>query len=331
MSNQGTKQIPAGMKVARFILSKNELGAVIPLVALCVIVAFINPRFFSIANFLDILRTTSFFVLIGVALTFLMTAGGMDLSVGSTLSMAGVVAAYCSRIGLPVIVCVIVALLAGALVGAFNGFAIVKMGQPPFITTMAVDYIVKGAIVLATGGDTVTGVSSSFKQIGQYNFFDTIPIPILYGIILVIIGYILLMKTKLGRAVSAIGGNQETAHLAGISVTKIRFLIFVAVSVCASLCGVIYAARFSGGMVSTGDGYNLKIMGAVIIGGTSWKGGNGTILGTVLGCLLMTVITNFLVMCGVSTQAQQLIFGIILVIAIFIDKWRRTLLSGGLG
>ena len=119
--------------------------------------------------------------------------------------------------------------------------------------------------------------------------------------------------------------------MAGINVTKIRFLIFVAVSVSAALCGVIYAARFSGGMVSTGDGYNLKIMGAVIIGGTSWKGGNGTIIGTVLGCLLMAVITNFLVMCGVSTQAQQLIFGIILVVAIFIDKWRRAALSGGLG
>ncbi len=329
MSNQ--KEISTGKRIARLILSKNELGAVIPLLGLCLIVVFINPKFFGLENFLDILRTTSFTILIGVALTFLMTAGGMDLSVGSTLSMAGVIAAYCSRIGLPLPLCILIPLLAGACVGAFNGFAIVKMDQPPFITTMAVDYIVKGAVVLATKGNTVTGVTKSFKRLGQYRLFGLIPIPILYGLIFVIIGYIILNKTKLGRAIAAIGGNPETAHLAGIDVIKIRFLIFVAVSVSASLCGVIYAARFSSGIVSAGDGYNLKIMGAVIIGGTSHKGGNGTILGTLLGCLLMAVITNFLVMCGVSTQAQQLIFGIILVIAIFIDKYRRSMLSGGLG
>ena len=331
MSEQKQNQVSTGKKIARYILSKNELGAVIPLLGLCIIVAFINPRFFSVDNFLDILRTTSFTVLIGVALTFLMTAGGMDLSVGSTLSMAGVVAAYCSRIGLPLILCIVIALIAGGLVGAFNGFAIVKMGQPPFITTMAVDYIVKGAIVLATGGDTVTGVTQTFKTMGQYLIFDIIPIPIVYGVVVVVVGFIIMNKTKLGRAVAAIGGNPETAHLAGINVTKVRFFIFVLVSMSAALCGVVYAGRFSSGMVSAGDGYNLKIMGAVIIGGTSWKGGNGTIAGTVLGCLLMAVITNFLVMCGVNTQAQQLIFGIILVIAIFIDKWRRSILSGGLG
>ena len=139
MSEQKKNQVSTGKKIARYILSKNELGAVIPLLGLCIIVAFINPRFFSVDNFLDIPRTTSFTVLIGVALTFLMTAGGMDLSVGSTLSMAGVVAAYCSRIGLPLIVCIIIALIAGGLVGAFNGLPSLRWdsrrSSPPWLWT----------------------------------------------------------------------------------------------------------------------------------------------------------------------------------------------------
>ena len=207
-------------QILRFVLSKNELGAVIPLVVLALVIAFVNPKFFNFGNIMDILRTACFTMMVAAGVTFLMTSGGLDLSVGATLSMAGVMAAYLSRIGMSLFICIVIPLIIGALVGLVNGFIVVKMEQPPFIATIATNYIVLGAVVLATNGETITGVTENFKKIGQYRIFGTIPIPIVYGLLFLIVGIIILSKTKFGRSIAAIGGNMETAYLAGIPVVE---------------------------------------------------------------------------------------------------------------
>lgn len=321
-------EVSKGKQFMRKVMAHNELGALVPLVALLLIVAVINPNFFSMANIIDIIRTASFSFFIGVPLTFLLTAGGMDLSVGSTLSLAGVVAAYCIKGGYGMVVAIIAALAVGLIIGWINGIIIVKFGQPAFITTLGTQYIFSGIALVWTGGLAVSGMTSEFKAIGQTYLFDTIPIPILYAIIIGVIGYIILNRSKFGRSIAAIGGNPETAYLAGIPVVKRRIIIYIAVGVLAAFTGIIWAARFASGIPGAGDGVNLKIMAAVIIGGTSPSGGSGTIVGTAIGCILLATITNFLILVGIPSTAQMLIFGIILILAIFIDKYRRVILSG---
>lgn len=321
-------EISKGKQIMRKIMAYNELGAIVPLAALLIIVAFVNPNFFNSANIIDIIRTASFSFFIGVPMTFLLTAGGMDLCVGSTLSLAGVVAAHCIQAGYGIPVAVIAALATGFVIGLINGVIIVKFGQPAFITTLGTQYIFSGIALVWTGGLAISGMTSEFKAIGQTYLFDTIPIPILYALIIGIIGYIILNKSKFGRSIAAIGGNPETAYLAGIPVIKRRIIIYVAVGVLAAFTGIIWAARFASGIPGAGDGVNMKIMAAVIIGGTSPSGGSGTIVGTAIGCILLATITNFLILIGIPSTAQMLIFGLILILAIFIDKYRRVILSG---
>lgn len=321
-------EVTKSKKVMRKLMAYNELGALVPLVALMLIVAVINPNFFNIENIIDIIRSASFSFFIGVPLTFLLTAGGMDLSVGSTLSLAGVVVAYCIRGGFNILVAILAALAVGTLIGLINGVIIVKFGQPAFITTLGTQYIFSGIALVWTGGLAVSGMTNEFKAIGQKYLFNTVPIPILYAVIIGIAGYIILDKSKFGRSIAAIGGNTETAYLAGIPVVKRRIIIYMAVGLMAAFDGVIWAARFASGIPGAGDGVNLKIMAAVIIGGTSPSGGSGTIVGTAIGCVLLATITNFLILIGIPSTAQMLIFGLILILAIFIDKYRRVILGG---
>jgi len=189
-------EVSKSKQIMRRIMAYNELGAIVPLAALLIIVAIINPNFFGMANIIDILRTASFSFFIGVPMTFLLTSGGMDLSVGSTLSLAGVTAAYCIKSGFGIPVAIIAALAVGALIGWINGIIIVKMGQPAFITTLGTQYIFSGIALVWTGGLAITGMTSEFKAMGQTYLADTVPIPILYAIIIGIIGYIILNRSK---------------------------------------------------------------------------------------------------------------------------------------
>lgn len=316
-------------KIFKAIITRNELGALIPLAILYIIIAFGNRNFYSVNNLIDILRTASFSFYIAAPLTFLLTGGGMDLSVGSTLSFGGVLYAKLIVAGVSVFPAVIICLLAGAFIGFLNGIIIVKYNQPAFIATLGMQYIISGIVLVWTMGIAVSGLTSPAKIIGQYYIAKTIPISIIYALIIGIGCYIVLAKSKWGRSIAAIGGNQETAYLAGIPVVKRRIIIYVVVGLFSAFTGVIWAARFANGIPGAGDGVNLKNMAAVIIGGTSPSGGSGTIAGTAVGCILLATITNFLILLGIPAHAQQLIFGVILIVAIFIDRYRRQILSKG--
>ena len=316
-------------KLLKTLITRNELGALIPLVIILIIVAFGNPKFYSVKNILDIIRTGSFSFYIAAPLTFLLTAGGMDQSIGSILSFGGVLYAKLIVAGVPVAPSVLICLIAGAIIGWINGVIIVKYNQPAFIATLGTQYIISGAVLVWTGGISVSGLTPASKIIGQYYIGDVVPIPIIYAIIIGIVCFIVLDKTKWGRSLAAIGGNQETAYLAGIPVVKRQIFVYVLVGISATFTGVIWAARFANGLPGAGDAVNMKNMAAVIIGGTSPAGGNGTIVGTAIGCVLLATITNFLVFIGIPATAQQLIFGIILILAIFIDRYRRQVLSRG--
>lgn len=313
--------------LARWILAQKEIGAVLPLCLLLLCVLIVNPAFFSSGNIFDVLRTTAFAFFLAVPVTFLMAAGGMDLSIGAVVSIGGVIVGTAMRAGLPIFVSILLALLGGAAVGFVNGISIVKFRLPAFIITLATQYCVNGINSVWTNGKSITNLPAQFKVLGQYRLFGAVPIPILYALVFGVVGYIVLNKTKAGRSVLAVGGNASSAYLAGINVTATQISIYVLTAAIAALTGVIYAARFGAVQTSIGSGIELTTIAAVIIGGTSMAGGVATMVGSLLGCILISTISNALVLMGVSVYWQNFIFGLILIAALYIDRYRQKIIN----
>lgn len=311
--------------------SKPEMGVVLPLIILLAVIGCVNSNFFAPANLIDILRSSSYTFIIAAPLTLLMISGGMDLSIAAATALGCVVCAWgIADFHIGIIPSVLLALAAGAVVGLIKAFLVVKLDLPAFIITLGLTKIINSFILVTTDGIAVSNLNNNaFKQLGQGKLgsvYWTIIIAAAIGICM----HILLRSTRFGREVAACGGNRETAKLAGINVARIRFTVEILVSVFAALCGVCMCSRFYSGQPAAGSGTELTIMASVIIGGTSMMGGTGSILGSFLGCLLLAVINNGLVLMRVSTNWQNMIFGIILVISLFIDKYRRSKTGGGL-
>lgn len=311
--------------------SKPEMGVVLPLIILLAVIGCVNSNFFAPANLIDILRSSSYTFTIAAPLTLLMISGGMDLSIAAATALGCVVCAWgIADFHIGIIPSVLLALAAGAVVGLIKAFLVVKLDLPAFIITLGLTKIINSFILVTTDGIAVSNLNNNaFKQLGQGKLgsvYWTIIIAAAIGICM----HILLRSTRFGREVAACGGNRETAKLAGINVARVRFTVEILVSVFAALCGVCMCSRFYSGQPAAGSGTELTIMASVIIGGTSMMGGTGSILGSFLGCLLLAVINNGLVLMRVSTNWQNMIFGIILVISLFIDKYRRSKTGGGL-
>lgn len=311
--------------------SKPEMGVVLPLIILLAVIGCVNSNFFAPANLIDILRSSSYTFIIAAPLTLLMISGGMDLSIAAATALGCVVCAWgIADFHIGIIPSVLLALAAGAVVGLIKAFLVVKLDLPAFIITLGLTKIINSFILVTTDGIAVSNLNNNaFKQLGQGKLgsvYWTIIIAAAIGICM----HILLRSTRFGREVAACGGNRETAKLAGINVARVRFTVEILVSVFAALCGVCMCSRFYSGQPAAGSGTELTIMASVIIGGTSMMGGTGSILGSFLGCLLLAVINNGLVLMRVSTNWQNMIFGIILVISLFIDKYRRSKTGGGL-
>lgn len=311
--------------------SKPEMGVVLPLIILLAVIGCVNSNFFAPANLIDILRSSSYTFIIAAPLTLLMISGGMDLSIAAATALGCVVCAWgIADFHIGIIPSVLLALAAGAVVGLIKAFLVVKLDLPAFIITLGLTKIINSFILVTTDGIAVSNLNNNaFKQLGQGKLgsvYWTIIIAAVIGICM----HILLRSTRFGREVAACGGNRETAKLAGINVARVRFTVEILVSVFAALCGVCMCSRFYSGQPAAGSGTELTIMASVIIGGTSMMGGTGSILGSFLGCLLLAVINNGLVLMRVSTNWQNMIFGIILVISLIIDKYRRSKTGGGL-
>ena len=321
------KKSNTSKKIGKALLQKPEMGTLLPLAILMIAVAIVNMNFFNVSNILDILRTASFSFIVAVPITFLMSAGGMDLSIGAVTSFGGIICAFCLKAGLPIPVAVLVAIAAGCVAGFLNGVIIVRFALPAFIATMGMQYVVNGIIAVTTEALAISGFSGGFKALSQTRIGGVVPMPVIYALVIGVAGHIVLSRTKFGRSVLAIGGNRETAYLSGINVNAKQILVYTAVGGFSALSGILIASRFATAQPAAGTGTELTIMASVIIGGTSMFGGQGTIIGSALGCILFATITNALIIMGVSTFWQNLIFGIILLIAIFIDKYRRK--TGG--
>lgn len=305
------------------LMKVNELGAVIPLVLIFIVATIINPSFMSKANLMDILKTTSYTVILGVPLTLLLASGRMDLSIGATTALGGIIAAVAQTSGIPLPIALLLGVAVGLLVGFANSVLVEWLSLPGFIATLAMSNIVDGTSSVITNNQPVSGISAGFKAIAQTRLNGSLTITVVYAIIVAVLGHVLLKYTKYGRKILAVGGNAEAANLSGINTKKFHMHMYMLAGAFAAVSGILYCSRFSSAQLTAGSGTSLTILSSAIIGGTSMRGGNGTVIGTVLGCLLFTVITNALIVMGVSTNWQNVVYGCILVAALLIDYMRQ--------
>jgi len=284
-----------------------------------IIMSFASPYFFTTSNLLALLLGLSVEVIMAVGMTSLMVGGGFDMSVGSIVGFTGASTALLITHGFPIVLAVLVGIIIGGIIGLFNGFIISKVGINPFVTTLASLSLFRGLTLIITQGQNVTNLGKIFSVIGQKTILG-IQMPIWYALILVIVGDILLRKSRFFRQNYYIGGNEKAAKLSGISVNKVKILNYTIVGLLAGVAGIVMTSRLGSASVTAGTGMELRVITAVIIGGASLQGGEGSVIGAFLGSLLMAIITNALTLLGVDVYWQTFVIGATLLIAVVIDR-----------
>jgi ribose/xylose/arabinose/galactoside ABC-type transport system permease subunit len=299
-----------------------EAGILIVLILLCTIITFVNPIFMSGANIFNLLRTTSYVVIIASLTTIVMISGGLDLSVGSQMGLGGILVSTMMVHHVPILAAVVLTFGINSLIGLMNGLVVVKRKVPAMIATMGTLYIARGFCNVITRGSPVYPLPEIFGRLGNGSFLS-ISYSVYIAIAVALLCNYVLRNTTYGRSVYAIGGNQEAARLSGISVDRIKILAYIFSSISATLVGIIMTSRMESGQVTTGNGREMTIIAAVVIGGTSIQGGSGTILGTVIGGLLMAVVENSMVLMTVSVYWQSVVIGIIMIGAVMLDVLQK--------
>lgn len=302
----------------------SELTTLIALVGLMIVITIINPSFLTTNNLLNLLLQVTANGFIAFGMTFVILTGGIDLSVGSSLALSSALAAGLIGGGLPVPVAIVLAICLGGLFGMLNGLLIAYGKLVPFIVTLATMTIFRGATLVYTNGNPVTkGLSDSFlfQFLGQ-GYIVGIPFPVILMFLVFVILAILLHKTAFGKAVYALGGNEKAAYISGIKLNKVKIIIYTISGMMASLSGLIITSRLSSAQPTAGASYEMDAIAAVVLGGTSLSGGKGRIWGTLIGALIIGVLNNGLNIIGVSAFWQQVVKGIVILIAVLLDRFK---------
>ena len=300
-----------------------EFGIACALIAIMLIVGSINNTFFAFENIINMLRSACGIFIIAIPTTMVLISAGLDLSVGSVVALAGICTGNLVVMGYPALFCIFVGLLVGMAIGGLNGFLIVVAKMPPLIVTLGMMFSISGLVIGITNGAPVYPFTEEFKIIGQ-GHIGVVPLSVIITMGLAVVAHISLTKTRYGRSIFAIGGNEEVSRLSGISISKIKMSVYMLSGMAAALSGIFLASRLNSAQPSAGSGYEMQVIASVIIGGTSMFGGSGSILGSFIGCFLMTVITTGMVLARVSAYWQDFIMGIIIILAVFMDRVKRS-------
>lgn len=303
---------------------RENIGILIGLVVLCIVISIINPNFLTSNNIMNVLRQTSTNLYLALAMTMIIILGGIDLSVGSIMAVTGVVTTMTLAVyDLHIVVAVLCGLLVGMLFGAINGYVAATTIIPPFIITLATMNIARGSAYVLTDGQPVRVMSDSFNFIGSGYVFGFLPTPVLYTFIFIFICYLIMNKTKLGRYMYAVGGNHEAAKFSGINIKKIKFFAYTFSGFMAAVAGIVLASRMFSGQPTAGEAAELDAIAAVVLGGTSMTGGVGRIGGTIIGALIIGVLSNGLNLMGVSSFWQYIVKGVVIMVAVYADVIKR--------
>ncbi len=300
-----------------------EAGVIIVLLLMVLIVGICNNSFFSIANVSNLLRTASYTIIIALPMTMVLITGGINLSVGSTMGLGGVIAGLAlMKLNLPIVPAVLLAVAAAAVIGLINGFVIVELEVPAFMGTLGTMYIVRGIINVITGAKPVYPLPDNFQNIGGGSFLR-LSYSVWFALILALIFHITMRHTKIGRYAYAVGGNSETARLSGINVKLVQKLMYIFTAICAAVTGIFVGSRIGSAQISAGEGWELDVIAACVIGGSSTLGGEGTALGTVVGGILMVVMKNAMILLKISAYWQNVIVGFIIIAVVAFDQYKR--------
>jgi ribose transport system permease protein len=300
-------------------LGKQELVTFISLILLMIFFSVTSEYFLSVSNFLTIGLQTSIIGIIALGMTFVIITSGIDLSVGSTVAFSGIVIGFALKSGIPIPLAILLGLVAGTTVGLINGLLIVKGNLPPFIATLGMMMSLRGLTLALTNGIAISGFDYSFSKFASGKFLG-IPNPLIYFLLLGVIIAIILKYMRVGKHTYALGSNEEAAKLSGVNTNKIKYFAYGLTGFLCAFSGAILTSRLISAQPTEGMGYEMDVIAAVIIGGSSLSGGVGTILGTIIGAFIMSVLKNGLNMLDVSGFWQQVIIGIVVLGAVWLDK-----------
>ncbi|KAA5547252.1 ribose ABC transporter permease [Roseiconus nitratireducens] len=312
----------------------SRLQPLLVLILMIVAMSLLSDRFLTAANGWNIMRQISVNVCLSIGMTMVILSGGIDLSVGSVLALAGAITAGLIKSAVPMpwlgvelqfttwgaIVC---GLIVGWFLGWFNGQMITRLKIPPFVATLGMLSIARGLTMLWTKGFPITGLGEGFAILGTRTALGA-PTPVWIAAGLVGLFVVITKKTRLGRSIYAVGGNEQTARLSGLNVNRIKVIVYSLAGVLSAVAGLIMTSRLDSAQPNAGMGYELDSIAAVVIGGTSLSGGRGSVLGTVIGCLIIGVLNSGLVLLDVSPFWQQVVKGSVILVAVAIDRMRES-------
>ena len=303
--------------------SGSVLGILIALAALCLDLAIASPVFFTASNFLNVFQQIALNFVVAVGMTFVIISGGIDLSVGSNIALSGLLMGILMKnFGVPVIITIIVCILFSGLIGLINGMLISFLNLPPFIATLGMMSIVRGAANTVTNGQPIytfpKGFTAISSRVGGIPLYSTL---ILIAVFL--LGWYILRYTRIGRFTYAVGGNENCAKLSGINLKKVKCFVYMFSGLCCGVAALLLSSRLDSAVPTNADGQEMDAIAAVVIGGTSMSGGEGSMFGTLIGILIIGIIANGLNLLGVAQGPQKMVKGLIIVIAVIIDVIRR--------
>ena len=311
-------------------ISRNQgFSMLIILAAMWLILGLLSPYFFTRDNIMEITLQTAVVAIIAAGETFIIISAGIDLSVGAVFAASAVVGGLVLEATGSLPLALAATLGFGALLGLTNGILITKLWVPPFIATLGMMGVARGLALILSDGIPIYGLPDAYKFIGQGRMFDVIPVPTVIMVVVFIVGYIIANYSRFGRFIYAIGSNAEAARLSGIKVVRVVIGVYIIGGLLAGLSSIIESGRLGIIQPAGGNGYELLAIGAVVIGGTSLFGGEGSIIATLIGAIIMTTLRNGLNILGVNSFWQYVVNGAIIIAAIAIDQYRRRRQQGG--
>ncbi len=322
MERDHTEQIRRRREADRIANLLRRYGIVLAFVLLLIVLSFLSDSFLTLSNLLNVTRQVSINAILAAGMTFVILTGGIDLSVGSVLAVSGAIMAGLLSTGKDLLVGIGGGIAVGALLGLMNGLVIAKGKVQPFIATLAMLTIARGATLVYTDGRPITGLPDGFVWLGAGELLH-VPVPIFIMGATFIISYVLLTQTVLGRYVYAIGGNEEAARLSGVNVTVYKTVVYVIGGLFSAVSAIVLTARLNSAQPTAGSGFELDAIAAVVLGGTTLAGGEGSIGGTLLGALIIGVLNNGLNLLNVSSFYQLVVKGIVILLAVLLDRRLR--------
>ena len=306
---------------------KDNLGILIALIGM-VVFLYIWPTthstFLTSTNIFNVLRQSASNLMLACGMTMVIILGGIDLSVGSIIAMSGCFAAGAVVWhGMPEVAGLLIGIFSGLLFGLFNGFMIAKTKIPPFIVTLASMNIAKGIAQVYSGGKPIRCMTDAWKFLGA-GYIGPFPTPVVSMFIVFIVSVLFLNRTRIGRHIYAVGGNETAARFSGINTSKVKFVVFAFSGLMAGLAGVTIASRLYSGTCTSGDGAEMDAIAAVVVGGTSMAGGSGRLGGTLIGVLIIGILNNGLNLMGINSNWQYIVKGVVILSAVYIDFIRNN-------